>query len=102
MVLLFPGGRGWVTAVVPALAGCTSQGRSREEALASVRRAMGAWMAVWRAKGETAPPQESLPVVLDGVREALEIQRELREDEGEDIETSLELRTVDIPLQAAA
>lgn len=39
-VHLYPGEDGWVVAEVPALSGCISQGRTREEALANVREAI--------------------------------------------------------------
>lgn len=93
-VLLFPGGRGWLTAVVPALPGCVSQGRTPEEALAHVEEAMEGWLAVWREQGGRELPKDTIATIVEAVREALEIQHEIREEDGEDIEIALELRTV--------
>jgi predicted RNase H-like HicB family nuclease len=39
-VVLKPGEDGWIVAECPVLAGCVSQGRTREEALANIREAI--------------------------------------------------------------
>lgn len=39
-VVLRSGEDGWIVAECPALAGCISQGRNRDEALANVREAL--------------------------------------------------------------
>ena len=39
-VVLYPGEDGYVVAEVPSLPGCVSQGKTREEVLASVREAI--------------------------------------------------------------
>jgi len=46
MVVLEHDEDGWITASVPALKGCHSQGRTREEALANVREAVEGWLLV--------------------------------------------------------
>lgn len=46
MVVLAQDEDGWITASVPALKGCHSQGRTREEALANVREAVEGWLLV--------------------------------------------------------
>ncbi|MDE3076083.1 MAG: type II toxin-antitoxin system HicB family antitoxin [Chloroflexota bacterium] len=84
-MLLFPGGRGWITASVPALPGCVSQGRDREAALANVRAAMEAWVSEWLSQ-QRVPPPESLSTVLKGVQEALEIQGEIRDDDQQGVD----------------
>jgi predicted RNase H-like HicB family nuclease len=35
---------GWIVAEVPALPGCVSQGKDKEEALANVKEAITAWL----------------------------------------------------------
>jgi predicted RNase H-like HicB family nuclease len=40
LVQLSPGEDGWLVAECPALRGCISQGRTREEALANIREAI--------------------------------------------------------------
>ena len=101
-VLLFPGGNGWTTATAPALPGCVSQGLDREEAVANVRQAIDAWIAVWVAERHRRLPSESAGVVLKGIEEALRIQRELAQEEQRDVDVALELRTVPIGARAAA
>lgn len=39
-VVLTPGEDGWIVATCPALQGCISQGRTREEALANIQEAI--------------------------------------------------------------
>ena len=41
---------GYFVAEVPALPGCLSQGKSREEALANIREAIAGWLEVMEAK----------------------------------------------------
>lgn len=43
---------GYFVAEVPALPGCLSQGKSREEALANVREAITGWLETMEAKTE--------------------------------------------------
>lgn len=45
-VLLETGEDGWFIAHVPALRGCVSQGKSREEALANIKEAVEGWLEV--------------------------------------------------------
>lgn len=45
-VLLETGEDGWFIAHVPALRGCVSQGKSREEALANIKEAVECWLEV--------------------------------------------------------
>lgn len=41
---------GYYVAEVPALPGCLSQGKSREEALANVKEAIAGWLETMEAK----------------------------------------------------
>lgn len=49
-VILEPGDRGWIVAYVPALKGCISQGRTRQEALDNIKDAIEGWLAVEQEK----------------------------------------------------
>lgn len=54
-VLLYPGEDGFIVAEVPSLPGCTTQGRSRDEALENVREAIALHEEVLRERGEPLP-----------------------------------------------
>ncbi len=47
---------GYIVAECPALLGCLSQGKTRDEALANIRDAIEGYLASLRKHGE--PPQE--------------------------------------------
>jgi predicted RNase H-like HicB family nuclease len=51
-VVIEPGEDFGFVAHVPALPGCWTQGRSRDEALANVREAIAAWLEVEQDKHE--------------------------------------------------
>jgi predicted RNase H-like HicB family nuclease len=51
LVTLFPGEDGWIVAECPALPGCMSQGRSRDEALDNIREAIEASLLTRREAG---------------------------------------------------
>jgi predicted RNase H-like HicB family nuclease len=96
-VILVPESDGRIAVSVPAMPGCMSVGRSREEAVANVRAAMAGWLDTEAAAGRQ--PLSDTPAVIDaGVREALEIIEEMRlagevpPDRGYD----LELATVEV------
>jgi predicted RNase H-like HicB family nuclease len=96
--ILVPGDEGWVSAMVPAMPGCVSQGRTREEALDNVREAMEGWVEVEAARGGI-PLQETPALLLDGVSTAIQIIDEMRAV-GELNAASgynLELATVELP-----
>lgn len=57
IVTLRPGEDGWVVAECPAIPGCISQGRTRDEALANIREAIEGCLIVRREQG--------LPLVVD-------------------------------------
>ena len=46
---------GYYVAEVPALPGCLSQGKSRDEALANVKEAIAGWLETMEAKTELDP-----------------------------------------------
>src|SRR5205814_8812687 len=96
-VILVPDDEGWISATVPAMPGCVSQGHTRGEALARVREAIEGWMAVEAGQGR-APLTESPEVVLKGLDEALRIIDEMRQAGEASAESGyeLELATVDL------
>lgn len=57
IVTLRPGEDGWTVAECPAIPGCISQGRTRDEALANIREAIEGCLIVRREQG--------LPLVVD-------------------------------------
>jgi len=58
-------GRGY-TVRVPALPGCVTEGRTREEALANAREAIAGFVEALKKAGE-AVPEEKAPVELETV-----------------------------------
>ena len=48
---------GYYVAEVPALPGCLSQGKSREEAIANVTEAIEGWLEVMESKRSLDPAQ---------------------------------------------
>jgi predicted RNase H-like HicB family nuclease len=77
-VILVPGEERWISVSVPSMPGCVSQGRSRDEALANARDAMGGWIKAEAEHGR-GPLDETPAVVAAGVSEALEIIEEMRQ-----------------------
>jgi len=60
-IVLGPGGRKGFTVIVPALPGCVTQGRNREEAIARAKEAITAYIESLQKDGEPVP-QETQPV----------------------------------------
>jgi predicted RNase H-like HicB family nuclease len=56
-VTLTPDEDGWIVASVPALKGCHSQGKTREEALDNIREAIDLWLEVEDDKAISALPE---------------------------------------------
>lgn len=54
-ILLEPGEDGFILASCPALKGCRTQGRSRQEALRNLREAMDLYIDALKAHGESVP-----------------------------------------------
>ena len=46
---------GWIVASVPALPGCHSQGRTREEAITNIKEAITGYLVSMRKHGEPIP-----------------------------------------------
>jgi predicted RNase H-like HicB family nuclease len=76
-VIIVPAEDGWVSAMVPSMPGCVSQGRSRDEALAHVREAIEAWVEVEAEHGRT-PLAETADLVLEAVGAAMHIIDDMR------------------------
>ncbi len=62
-MFIYPGEDGYVVAECPALPGCASQGRTREEALANIREAIEGWLEVQEDRGAPRPTVEDVEVV---------------------------------------
>ena len=54
---------GWEVASCPTLPGCHSQGRTREEALANIREAIGGYLASMREHGAPLPSSSEFQVL---------------------------------------
>lgn len=66
-VVLEHGEDGWIVAHVPALRGCVSQGKTRDEALANIREAIEGWLDVAGDLNETGTPDAGTEVVAIAV-----------------------------------
>jgi predicted RNase H-like HicB family nuclease len=101
-VVLVPD-EGWISVSVPAMPGCVSQGRTREEALRNVVEAIRGWLATEAEQGR-GPLTETPKMISAGVSEALEIIDEMREAGEAPAEHGyeLELATVEIREPAIA
>lgn len=54
---------GWIVASCPSLPGCHSQGRTRKQALANIREAIGGYLASMREHGVPLPASSDFEVV---------------------------------------
>ena len=64
-VLLSKGEDGWIVATCPAIPGCISQGRTREEALSNIREAVELCIETMPEEGWTLlPPYELERIVV--------------------------------------
>ena len=65
-VLVYPGENGNFVAECPALPGCASQGRTREEAIANIQEAIEGWLEVQEERGanEQRPGVEIVDVAV--------------------------------------
>ena len=61
-ILIYSGEDGYLVAECPALPGCASQGRTREEALANIREAIAGWLEVQQDRAGR-PAAERVEVV---------------------------------------
>ncbi len=57
-VLLKPGEDGWIVVEFPAIPGCITQGRTREEALANAREALELTLESLIEEGEPIPEED--------------------------------------------
>jgi predicted RNase H-like HicB family nuclease len=62
-VLIEPDEDGVFVAEVPALPGCISQGKTRNEAIANIKEAIAAYLESLEKHGEPIPPSVSEEVV---------------------------------------
>ena len=65
-VLIEPDEAGYYVAEVPALPGCLSQGKTREEAIANIKEAIRGYIAVLEEDG-LAVPEERFDALLVAV-----------------------------------
>jgi antitoxin HicB len=77
VVLVLDPGTGWHSVLVPAMPGCVTQGRTRDDALANAREAMALWVEAEAELGRGPLPQTP-SLVLAGVAEALQIIDDMR------------------------
>ena len=63
-VIIEPADDGTFSVYVPDLPGCVSTGRSREEAVESIREAIQGHVQTLRELGETVPPPRSQAEVV--------------------------------------
>jgi len=65
-VVIYPGEDGFWVAECPSLPGCVSQGQTREEAIANIREAIEAYVAVLEDDGRPVPKErfEALMVAI--------------------------------------
>ncbi len=61
-VTMQPDEDGWMVAECPALPGCVSQGRDKEEALKNIREAITAWLWAEDQKAVKALPEDHIPM----------------------------------------
>ncbi len=66
-VLLEQGEDGWIVAHVPALRGCVSQGKTRNEALVNVKEAIEGWLEVEQDKIDPIPAGTTTEIVAIAV-----------------------------------
>jgi predicted RNase H-like HicB family nuclease len=59
MVILTEDEDGFITAEVPNLAGCVSQGKTRDEALTNIEEAISLWLETNAASGSPLQPTKA-------------------------------------------
>lgn len=55
---------GWIVAECPALPGCVSQGKDRQEALTNIKEAITAWLWAEDQKALSQTPRTDQPEIL--------------------------------------
>jgi predicted RNase H-like HicB family nuclease len=63
-VKISPGEDGWFVAEVPALPGCVSQGKTREETICNVKEAIEGWLLVEQSKLPPTPESELVQIAV--------------------------------------
>ncbi len=63
-VILYPGEDGCLIAGVPSLAGCISQGKTRDDALKNIREAMETYINALVKDNDPIPPEQTEVVDL--------------------------------------
>ena len=94
-VLLVPADAGWIAAVVPAMPGCVSQGRTRETALENAREAMAGWLELESEQGR-GPLAETPELILGAVADALQGIEEMRSEGELPSEASYDLELIGV------
>ena len=64
-VILDPGEDGYIDVNVPALPGCITQGKTREEALKNAREAIELYIEVLKEDNEPIPEDVDVEVIID-------------------------------------
>ena len=65
-VIIYPGEDGYYVAECPSLPGCTSQGRTRDEAVTNIREAIQAYVAALE-QDHLAVPEERFETLVVAV-----------------------------------
>lgn len=63
-VVLYPGEDGYWVAECPSLPGCISQGKTREEAIANIKEAIGGYIAALEEDNLLVPPERFETIVV--------------------------------------
>ena len=63
-VSIVPGEDGWFVVEVPALPGCVSQGKTREEAILNIQEAIEGWLIVEQSKHASDPHAEIIRIAV--------------------------------------
>lgn len=63
-VSITSGEDGWIVVEVPALPGCVSQGKTREEAITNIQEAIEGWLLVEQSKHSVDPQAEVIKVAV--------------------------------------
>ena len=64
-VILKPGEDGYIVVNVPALPGCITQGKTREDALKNAREAIEAYVGSLKKHNEPIPEDVDVEVIID-------------------------------------
>lgn len=62
-VIIYPGENGYLIAECPALPGCVSQGKTRDEAIANIREAIEGWLEVQEERRASDADRPDVEVV---------------------------------------